>query len=120
MLRLLLSDLTLSGLTVISSAIQNTMLVQIIASPSSHENGTLTDRIQTFYGHVFLPHLALVALVPLLLFLASTLLLMFFYVNPPLQPNLPYSLDNNHIFLSLLMPCLLPSHIQGGIFVVQP
>ena len=82
MLRLLLSDLTLSGLTVISSAIQNTMLVQIIASPSSHENGTLTDRIQTFYGHVFLPHLVLVALVPLLLFLASTLLLMFFYVNP--------------------------------------
>lgn len=71
----------LSGLTVISSATQNTILLQIIASQSSHENSTLADRIQTSIGN-FSTSLVLVTLIPFLLLLVFTLLFMFMFSLP--------------------------------------
>ncbi|XP_058425676.1 taste receptor type 2 member 143-like [Diceros bicornis minor] len=75
--KLLLGSLIISGVTVIPVATGNLILQQMIASQSSHGNCTLADRTQTFYRYFLLPNVVLVWLIPFLLFLVSTLLLMF-------------------------------------------
>ncbi|XP_058391106.1 taste receptor type 2 member 143-like [Diceros bicornis minor] len=74
--RLLRGSLIISGVTVIPVATGN-LIMQMIASQSSHGNCTLADRTQTFYRYFLLPNVVLVWLIPFLLFLVSTLLLMF-------------------------------------------
>ncbi|XP_004430861.1 PREDICTED: taste receptor type 2 member 134-like [Ceratotherium simum simum] len=75
--RLLLGSLIISGVTVISLASGHSTLVQMSVSQSSHGNSTLAERIQTIYHNFFLPNKVLVLLIPFLLFLVSTLLLIF-------------------------------------------
>ncbi|XP_058425687.1 taste receptor type 2 member 134-like [Diceros bicornis minor] len=75
--RLLLGSLITSGVTIIAVATGNSILVQMSASQSSHGNSTLVERIQTIYCHFFLPNEVLLLSIPFLLFLVSTLLLMF-------------------------------------------
>ncbi|XP_046524927.1 taste receptor type 2 member 143-like [Equus quagga] len=75
--RLLLGSLIISVVTVIPAAASNVILIQMIASQSSHGNHTLADRAQTFHRYFSLSNLVLVLLIPFLLFLVSTLLLIF-------------------------------------------
>uniref|UniRef100_A0A9L0JWA3 Taste receptor type 2 n=1 Tax=Equus asinus TaxID=9793 RepID=A0A9L0JWA3_EQUAS len=75
--RLLLGSLIISVVTGISSVSGNIILMQMIASLRSHGNHTLADRIRTFSWHFFLPQDVLAMSIPFLLFLVSTLLLMF-------------------------------------------
>ncbi|XP_008540786.1 taste receptor type 2 member 134-like [Equus przewalskii] len=75
--RLLLGSLIISGVTVISSATGNSIAVLRSTSQSSPGNHTLADRISPFFRHFFLSQELLVLLLPFLLFLVSTLLLMF-------------------------------------------
>uniref|UniRef100_A0A8C4LRB4 Taste receptor type 2 n=1 Tax=Equus asinus TaxID=9793 RepID=A0A8C4LRB4_EQUAS len=74
--RLLLGSMIISIVPVIPLATWNSILVQLSASQSSHGNGTLCERIQTISLYSFLPTV-LMLLIPFLLFLVSTLLLIF-------------------------------------------
>uniref|UniRef100_A0A673SX32 Taste receptor type 2 n=1 Tax=Suricata suricatta TaxID=37032 RepID=A0A673SX32_SURSU len=74
--RLLLGSLLMAGVTVISSTTATVFLMQMTAPQSSQGNRTLADRVQS-YWHLFQAHAALLWLIPFLLFLVSTLLLMF-------------------------------------------
>ncbi|XP_070472751.1 taste receptor type 2 member 143-like [Equus przewalskii] len=76
-LRLLLGSLIISGVTVIPAVTRDIILIQMIASQSSHGNCTLADRIRTFHRYFLMPIIVLVLSIPFLLFLVSTLLLMF-------------------------------------------
>ncbi|XP_039098963.1 taste receptor type 2 member 134-like [Hyaena hyaena] len=74
--RLLLGSLLVAGLTVISSITGTVFLRQMTASESSQGNRTLAHRVQS-YWRFSQPHAILLWLTPFLLFLVSTLLLMF-------------------------------------------
>ncbi|XP_059964796.1 taste receptor type 2 member 134-like [Mesoplodon densirostris] len=75
-LQLLLGSLILSGLTS-SSATEKSILVQVVATQSSHGNDTLAGRIQAVSLRFFLPHAIIMWSVPFLPFLVSTLSLVF-------------------------------------------
>ena len=75
--QLLLGSRILSGLTVVSSATDKSILVQMVATQGSHGNDTLAGRTQTVSLRFFLPHAIIMWSVPFLLFLVPTLSLMF-------------------------------------------
>ncbi|XP_023369963.1 LOW QUALITY PROTEIN: taste receptor type 2 member 62-like [Otolemur garnettii] len=76
--RLMLGSLIICGLTVISSMVGNLMVAQMMASLNSCGNSTLTYKIEMFKNSYFMPHEKIIILsVPFLLFLTSTILLMF-------------------------------------------
>uniref|UniRef100_A0A8C3W193 Taste receptor type 2 n=1 Tax=Catagonus wagneri TaxID=51154 RepID=A0A8C3W193_9CETA len=75
--RLLLGSLIVSGLTFIPAAIENAILLQMMSAQGSHDSDTLVDGLQTISLYFILSHLALLWLIPLFLFLVSTLLLMY-------------------------------------------
>ncbi|XP_062955636.1 taste receptor type 2 member 62-like [Cynocephalus volans] len=75
--RLLLGSLVICGLSTISSAIGNTSYVRTTSCQSSLRNSTLVSRLQAFHVHHFFPQLVLIFSFPFLLFVVSTVLLMF-------------------------------------------
>ncbi|XP_004608379.2 taste receptor type 2 member 62 [Sorex araneus] len=75
--RLLLGSLVIAGVSVSSSIVGNSKLGPLIALQISSGNDTLADRVLVAHRLIFLPHLLLVLSVPFVLFLVSTLLLMF-------------------------------------------
>ncbi|ELW47545.1 taste receptor type 2 member 134 [Tupaia chinensis] len=75
--KLLQGSLALSVLSLISSITTNTMFAEITASQDSQGNNTLAVTLRTFHQHYFLSHMVVVVSIPFLLFLVSTLLLMF-------------------------------------------
>ncbi|XP_055980056.1 taste receptor type 2 member 62-like [Sorex fumeus] len=75
--RLLLGSLVISGVSVSTSIVGNLRLGPLVALQIFGGNNTLANRILTTHRLIFLPHLVLVLSVPFVLFLVSTLLLMY-------------------------------------------
>lgn len=75
--RLLLASLIICVLSGVSSVSRTVITIQIMASQSSHGNSTLAYSLPTFFLKYFIFHGAFLLSIPFLLFLVSTLLLMF-------------------------------------------
>ncbi|KAB0396004.1 hypothetical protein E2I00_013412 [Balaenoptera physalus] len=116
--QLLLGSRILSGLTVVSSATEKSILAQMVATQGSHGNDTLAGRTQTVSLRFFLPHAIIMWSVPFLLFLVPTLSLVF-----SLRRHLgqmrdrrpgPSDPSTRAHTMALKVTCLLSHHISSA------